>query len=171
MFNPRQISEIINDYVRKFPEKDREKLNLNIDDHSLFLSLEGDIHSLRVINVIINVLFKNVDIQNSDQFLVFDLCLAIEETMINIFKHSYSDCSGKVELRVEFQNGNIIIEIGDYGEKGASFDYDDQMKKISVNEFSESGRGMLIIKKTIDEMKYSSLDGKNTLLLIKKWKG
>ncbi|NPV01338.1 MAG: ATP-binding protein [Brevinematales bacterium] len=171
MFDSKLISAILKDYISKFPAKDKESLTLEIDDSSIVISLVGDIHSLRIINVLINVIFKNVDIQNTDQFLVFDLCLAIEESLINIFKHSYPDNRGQVELRVKFEPDKIVIRVSDYGAKGRSFNYDEQLKKTPESEFSESGRGMMIIKKIIDDIKYSTDNDRNTLLLIKKWKG
>jgi anti-sigma regulatory factor (Ser/Thr protein kinase) len=171
MFDSKLISAILKDYISRFPAKDKESLNLEIDDSSISISLVGDIHSLRIVNVLVNVIFKNIDIQNDDQFLVFDLCLAIEESLINIFKHSYPEKRGLVELKVKFEPDKIVIRVSDYGAKGNTFNYDEQLKKTPASEFSESGRGMMIIKKIIDDIKYSTDNDRNTLLLIKKWKG
>ena len=168
MYNPKLVEGIVSDYLTKFPEWTRKEIDIEYLEDRVRISFEGDVHCLRVVNVIVNVLLKHVVVQEGDKFFIFDLCLALEEAILNVYNHSYPDNQGKIELEIAFEDSRIVIRIIDFGENGASFDV---AEKISLSapkdKFAMRGRGLLLIKKAVDSIDYQSTDGKNILTLIK----
>jgi serine/threonine-protein kinase RsbW len=168
MINKKIIGGILEEYLKKFPDDIKKDVSLEVTDNRVKIALDGDIHSLRALNVLVNVLFKHIASASSDKFLVFDLTLAIEESIINIFSHSYPEHRGKVVVDILFKSDGIAIMITDYGKKGCNFNLKEKLASRPADTFAESGRGIMLIRKVVDDISYKSENGVNMLRLIKK---
>ncbi len=108
-----------------------------------------------------------------DTELVFLIELAICEAVSNSMQHAHAcnaDCN--VEVTVYLCKSEIVIEVTD---TGAPLNADLLKEKqnhapedaISAKTAAEGGRGIYLICKTMDEVKYRSFAGRNTLTMRK----
>jgi serine/threonine-protein kinase RsbW len=98
----------------------------------------------------------------------FEIC--IMESVNNVIKHSYKEQKDKnICVRVKLNTKFIEMEIIDEGESRSKLeipklDYDPK----DVNNLPEGGMGLYIMNQIMDELSYSSKNGKNYFTL-KKW--
>jgi serine/threonine-protein kinase RsbW len=92
--------------------------------------------------------------------------LAVEEALVNVFNYAYEGGEGQVELTCRTYKGNLVVEITDSGipfnplaERGPDMTEDILTKKIG-------GLGILLIKRTMDDVCYRRVGNKNILGLI-----
>lgn len=123
-----------------------------------------------------NVLEINQQIRKylADNNLEEHLCNAVEicltEALNNVIKHSYGgDNSKMIDINIKKNSKFLEIEIVDTGLPRKNliipdldFDPDD------IENLPEGGMGLFIIKQLMDELSYSSKEGKNYFIL-KKW--
>jgi anti-sigma regulatory factor (Ser/Thr protein kinase) len=94
--------------------------------------------------------------------------LATEEAIVNIFKYSYRDCDGDVEISCKSGQGDVfIIEIKD---SGVPFNLLDapELHFTPDKDFANhrvGGLGIFLIRSTMDEIKYKRETGTNILTL------
>lgn len=97
--------------------------------------------------------------------LVSDIEIATDEAVANVIKHSYAeDPSKTISITMEIKDGYVEITVRDFGIKM-------EVKKIEEPELPdlrESGRGLLLIHKLVDEMEYRNVCKGNMLLLRRK---
>ncbi len=97
--------------------------------------------------------------------------LATEEAVINVFKYAYPQGEGKVRLRCMGNGEGFVIEVTDWGVR---FDATAQPAPDVTGPLEErpaGGRGIYLIKKMTDEMRYARKDGQNILSLFIRRKG
>ncbi len=97
--------------------------------------------------------------------------LATEEAVVNVFKYAYPHGEGKVRLRCMGDGDGFIIEVTDWG---GPFDATAQPAPDVTSPLEErpvGGRGIYLIKKMTDEMRYTRKDRQNILSLIIRIKG
>lgn len=97
-----------------------------------------------------------------------EICL--DEALNNVIKHSYKEHPGnRIDLTLSASDGFIRIDIIDYGEsrktvvkKELEFDPND------IENLPESGMGLFIIERYMDQTKYLADKEKNVFSLFKK---
>ncbi len=97
--------------------------------------------------------------------------LATEESVVNVFKYAYPQGEGKVRLRCMRDGDRFVIEVTDWG---VPFDATAQPAPDVTSPLEErpaGGRGIYLIKKMTDEMRYTREDGRNILSLFIRKKG
>ena len=97
--------------------------------------------------------------------------LALEEMYINIANYAYTPKIGEMELRVAFDEAGreltmVLIDSG--------IPYDPLAKKdpdvtLSADKRKIGGRGIYLVKKTMDSMMYERRDGRNIVTMKKKF--
>jgi serine/threonine-protein kinase RsbW len=95
---------------------------------------------------------------------VFGIHMAMEEAMMNAIKHgNSSDCSKKIHVEIVVSDVKFYSKITD---DGSGFD-PDQIPDPTAEENLErtSGRGIMLIKQFVDEVRYS--DQGNSIELVK----
>jgi serine/threonine-protein kinase RsbW len=105
--------------------------------------------------------FSNHEINN--------LKLALDEACSNVVRHAYRGMEpGTIRLEVDWRPGELDISILD---QGKSFDWKGS-KTPDLNRYVEIGKkgglGIWFIRKLMDETDYRTVDGTNTLRLVKR---
>lgn len=92
--------------------------------------------------------------------------LATEEAVVNVFNYAYPHGEGKVRLRCMGEGDRFVIEVTDWG---VPFDATAMPAPDLTSPLAErpgGGRGIYLIKKITDEMRYTRENGRNILRLF-----
>ncbi len=95
---------------------------------------------------------------------VFGIHMAMEEAMMNAIKHgNSSDCSKKIHVEIVVSDRKFYSKITD---DGSGFDPDEIPDPTTEENLERaSGRGIMLIKQFVDEVRFS--DQGNSIELIK----
>jgi len=80
--------------------------------------------------------------------LVADLKLALTEATSNSVRHAYGNSEGRVEISYELAGDRLVIEVNDEGE---GFDPDENTDLRDLENLTEGGLGIAIIRAIADE--------------------
>jgi serine/threonine-protein kinase RsbW len=107
-------------------------------------------------------------------FEAFQIELCVVEAVTNSIKHAYRlEAGHQVEITLSIVSDKFIFDICDTGismdsklleEKDPSLSFDAD----NLESVSEKGRGLVIIKEIMDNVTYTSKQGKNCLSMTKK---
>ena len=97
--------------------------------------------------------------------------ISLVEALNNVVEHAYGMKQGnRIEINIEIVSNKIILQLCDWGiartnlEKAKlDFDPDD------IDNLPEGGMGLFIIEQLMDKTEYSSIDGKNTYIMVKSF--
>jgi len=97
----------------------------------------------------------------------YDFRLILEEALINAIHHGNDfDTRLKVKAKIILENDLLTITVAD---EGKGFDYNALSNSLEGNEkFEKSGRGMILLRKISDEIKFNETGSEITI--IKKLK-
>ena len=106
------------------------------------------------------------------------LDVAVEEIYVNIAHYAYSkkDESGKAipdtgtgmaAIEISHEEGIVTVTFTDQGMPFDPLAKEDPDVTLSAEERQIGGLGIFMVKKSMDDMKYQWLDGKNVLTLTK----
>lgn len=132
------------------------------------LEIKGELRNLSLISKFITDLMEKSSI---DQRIIYHTQMAVDEACANIIIHGNPEM-GKIKINYCLlqQNktpGQITIKIQDHGMK---LDID-TIPEPDINTTLENrkigGLGVFFIKKLMDDIQYSSQNGKNELKLVK----
>lgn len=97
------------------------------------------------------------------------MVLAVDEVCANIIIHGHpSDKDNHVQIKIDFVKEGIWFEIID---TGAAFDilkYNEPVLDDLIKNRNKGGVGIMLVKKIMDEINFSSTKHKNILRLFKK---
>ncbi len=136
------------------------------------LTIESNLDDVPLIGIAVNRFCAYAAFSESDAFNI-ELCVI--EAVTNSIKHAYAEKSGQ-EVMVTFtlSDEEAVFEICDKGTpmdpgrlKKADLD-DSDAEKYSIDTILESGRGLGIMKKIMDNVEYQSKGECNCLILKKK---
>lgn len=94
--------------------------------------------------------------------------LALAEGFTNAVRHAHKNISSEtpIDIEIKVTSEEIKIKIWDYGKP---FELKSVSKSLSVSgELASGGRGIDILQKIADELKYDHLPDNRNCLLIKK---
>ena len=96
--------------------------------------------------------------------------LAIEEIFVNIASYAYHPVDGEAEIRCEVLQDplRVVIQFLDGGKPYDPLAKEDADTSVEALEEREGGLGILLVKKTMDDVKYAYETGKNILTIQKK---
>lgn len=99
---------------------------------------------------------------------MIQISVATEEIFLNIAHYAYPEGEGEMALRMDADEQQVELQFID---EGFPFDplghKDPDVEKQSEDE-SVGGLGILMVKKTMDDVRYKRADEKNVLTIIKK---
>ena len=95
--------------------------------------------------------------------------LAIEEIFINIASYAYHPVEGEAEIRCEVLQDplRVVIQFLDGGKPYDPLAKEDADTSVEALEERVGGLGILLVKKTMDDVKYAYEGGKNILTIEK----
>ena len=105
---------------------------------------------------------------------LFPLDLALSEAFTNVIKHGYGyDASQQIQLLFRYQHDQRTLEVV-LTDSGSPIPpvLLEQDKCLNINpddmdSWPENGMGLMFIRASVDEMRYDSQNGRNTLTLVK----
>ncbi|MCG8635077.1 MAG: ATP-binding protein [Desulfobacterales bacterium] len=104
-----------------------------------------------------------------------DIGLAMDEACTNVMSHSYENGqNGGILVNFTLARDRITIDIIDEGEKGQSFNIEELSpvdKEEYLRNLSRGGLGVHLIKKIMDEVKYTVSPGVHNCLHMVKHAG
>ena len=95
--------------------------------------------------------------------------LANEEIFVNIASYAYHPVEGEAEIRCEVLQDplSVVIQFLDGGKPYDPLAKEDADTSVETLEEREGGLGILLVKKTMDDVKYVYENGKNILTIQK----
>ena len=101
---------------------------------------------------------------------LLQLRLAIEEVFVNIASYAYAPGEGEAEIRCQVLEEplRVVICFLDGGQPFDPLAREDADTSEEGLMSREGGLGILLVKKTMDDVQYSYADGKNVLTIVKK---
>ena len=101
---------------------------------------------------------------------LLQLRLAIEEIFVNIASYAYSPEEGDAEIRCEVLEDplRVVVQFLDSGRPFDPLAREDADTSEEALMSREGGLGILLVKKTMDDVQYSYEGGKNILTIMKK---
>ena len=100
---------------------------------------------------------------------LLQLRLAIEEVFVNIASYAYAPGEGEAEIRCQVLEEplRVVICFLDGGQPFDPLAREDADTSEEGLMSREGGLGILLVKKTMDDVQYSYADGKNVLTIVK----
>lgn len=123
---------------------------------------------IRPLDLFVRQLLAQLEPFSTNERLLDSLELIFHEALVNIIEHAYkSGDGGEVKIQIRFTSKDLIFCFEDRGE---SFD-PDAVPPPNLDEPSEGGMGLWLIRQMVDEFHYrSEADGRNLLRLVKQLK-
>lgn len=101
--------------------------------------------------------------------IIENITLAVDEACTNIIKHAYkSNPNGQIEIKLNSDSNNFFIQIIDFGKSFAPDIIPEPNMQDYFREKRVGGLGMYLMKKLMDEVKYTSIPGKYNQVLLTK---
>jgi serine/threonine-protein kinase RsbW len=130
------------------------------------LVIDSRIENIPLVGMAVNRMCSVAELSEIESYQI-ELCLI--EAVTNAVVHAYHRQGGHdVEVDVAFESDRVTIRVSDYGDPMPAlrvprldFDPDDR------ENLPEGGMGLYIIDNVMTECSYQSVDGRNTLELIK----
>ncbi len=99
----------------------------------------------------------------------FSIHLALEEALSNVIMYAYPvDEEHELELTVQYEGNGLVFEIVDWGKEFDPTAQPDADVTLSLEERPVGGLGIFLIKKMMQNVEYSRVDGRNVLTLVKQ---
>ena len=146
-----------------------------MDCKRIKLSIESKLENVSLIGMAINKLCSLTPLSDVESYQI-EFCAV--EAVNNSIIHAYGREAGhEVEVVFTLYGDMFILDVYDTG-KAMDQSY---LKKANISSFEndpndldnipESGRGLAVIKETMDSMTYETKDGKNCFTMTKKLQG
>ena len=97
------------------------------------------------------------------------IVLAVDEVCANIIIHAHQQKDEhKVTLRIDFSNAGVTFEIIDFGNAFDIVSYQAPDLEELIKSQHKGGIGIMLVKKIMDDIQFTSATGHNKLKLFKK---
>lgn len=103
------------------------------------------------------------------------LDIALEELFVNVAHYAYPDATpdrpGEVRVSYTYsaEPPSITVEIEDEGIPFDPLSRPDAVTPMSIEDVPIGGLGILMAKRSVDEMRYERTDGTNVVTITKRW--
>lgn len=98
------------------------------------------------------------------------ISVAVEEIFVNIASYAYTQSRETMKLAVTHEEDGIELRFSDHGLPFDPLAKQDPDITVPLEERGIGGLGILMVKKTMDDVQYKYENGNNILTLKKKWK-
>ena len=97
---------------------------------------------------------------------VQEIELATEEALVNVFKYSYPEEAGDVEVVCTLEGNTLMVDIIDSGIPFDVTSVPDPDISADISDRKIGGLGIFFIKKLMDDVRYQRENDRNVLRLI-----
>lgn len=120
---------------------------------------------------VITFLEEQLESMGCSMKLQMQLDVAVEEIFVNIASYAYGSGTGDALIRINHETDpeRVVITFIDEGVPYDPLKKEDPDVSLSAEEREIGGLGIFMVKKTMDDMSYEWLDGKNILTLTKNF--
>ena len=126
------------------------------------LSISSDARWLRVVRAMIQEVARQAGFSEGDRF---DITIAVDEALANVIKHAYKgDPTGAVALSCIADDGFLEIVLRDYGEAPDP----KRLEPPPPDELRAGGRGIFLMRSTMDEVEFER-NGDMNLVRLRKY--
>lgn len=101
---------------------------------------------------------------------MMQISMAVEEIYVNIARYAYNPEIGKATVlcSVEGEPLQVILEFLDNGHPFDPLAFEDADTSLSAGEREIGGLGILLVKRSMDQISYAYREGQNILTLKKR---
>ncbi len=137
-----------------------------IYERSIKLIIESKIDSIGLLSKAIRGICSTVV---NDEIILYNVELCLVEAITNVINHAYHRKPGNlIEVSVTVDDRHVTFQILDSGDKGTlplkkELDY----KVDDLTTWPESGMGLFLIYRLMDEVSFGELNGKNVFTMKK----
>jgi serine/threonine-protein kinase RsbW len=131
------------------------------------LIIESKIDNIALLSKAVQAICSTVV---NDAVMLYNIELCLVEAVSNVINHAYHRKPGNnVEVTVKVHDHHVIFQIIDNGDKAfppvpkQELDYDSK----DITTWPESGMGLFLIYRIMDEVSFSEHEGKNVLMMKK----
>lgn len=128
------------------------------------ITVDATVANLETVNEFIDGFLEENDCPMKVQM---QIDLSVEEIYVNIANYAYGDGTGKAEISIENNDGEITIAFKDSGVPYNPLEKDDPDISLSADEREIGGLGIFLTKKNMDCVSYEYTDGHNILTMKK----
>ena len=167
--NPQEIIEGVQSSVDEFagdaPQFDDMtmlcfKMNGGVIAESL--TTEASLNKLNEVKSLVNGVLDRLGCPKKTKKKI---ALSVEEVFVNIADYAYGDNSGTVGVDVEGSVKGITVTFKDSGTRYDPLEKEDPDLSLSAEERKIGGLGIYLVKRNMDDVAYSYIDGQNVLTL------
>ena len=97
---------------------------------------------------------------------VQEIELATEEALVNVFKYSYPEGAGDVEVVCTLEGNTLMVDIIDSGIPFDVTSVRDPDINADISDRKIGGLGIFFIKKLMDDVRYQRENDRNVLRLV-----
>ena len=130
------------------------------------LTIKADISQLDQVLSFIDGILEELDCPTNTKM---QIDVAIEEVFVNIVRYAYPECEGEAAIEVETTDSPRAVKIT-FEDEGVPFnplEHEDPDTTLSSDDRQVGGLGILMVKKSMDDVSYEYNDGKNRLTITK----
>lgn len=101
--------------------------------------------------------------------IMVQISIAVEEIFVNIAHYAYPDGNGTMTYKLETDTSSVKITFIDEGIPFDPLSKPDPDISLSADERPIGGLGIYMVKKSMDDVRYANVDGKNILTICKNF--
>ena len=128
------------------------------------LTVEAHIDNL---NAVMDFVRNDIVHNHCSPELLHNICLAVEEIFTNVANYAYQPASGNVTVSIAI-GAEAVIRFEDTGCPYNPLEHPQPDLGKPLMERDIGGLGVFLVKKMMDKIEYSRVDGKNVLVVTKK---
>ena len=178
--HPRELLETVRRSVAEFTKDAEQSDDITIlalevgvpPEITARLTVDASVGELRRVNEFIHT---ELDRRLCPLRTQNQLDIAVEELFVNVAHYAYPDATpdnpGSVHISYTYSADppSITVDIIDTGIPFDPLAKPDAVTSGDIAEVPIGGLGILMAKKSVDEMRYERVDGSNVVTIVKKW--
>ncbi len=161
------VKKAVDEFVGDAPQFDDLTMlcfELKGDDALKTLTVDAAVENLETVNEFIDGFLEANGCPMKAQL---QIDLAVEEIFVNIANYAYGEGTGKAEIAIENNDGEVAITFKDGGVPYNPLERDDPDVSLSADEREVGGLGIFLTKKNMDSVTYEYENSQNVLRMKK----
>ena len=178
--HPRELTEVVRHEVARHAEGAEQSDDITIlvlevgvpPELTATLIVPADVNELARVNEFIHT---ELDRRLCPLRTQSQLDIAVEELFVNVAHYAYPEATpenpGMVRISYTYsaEPPSVTVDIADEGIPYNPLDKPDAVTPDDIMEVPIGGLGILMAKRSVDEMRYERIDGSNIVTIVKKW--